>query len=64
LTGFLSPAHFIEPLASTLIWVALLLCTAHHHLLHEGSFTARRRTNGTLAFADRRGHEIHALVRQ
>lgn len=38
-----------------------LLCSAHHHLLHEGLFTARRRTNGTLAFADPRGHEIHTL---
>lgn len=38
-----------------------LLCTAHHHLLHEGSFTARRRRDGTLTFADSRGHEIHAL---
>jgi hypothetical protein len=38
-----------------------LLCTAHHHLLHEGRFTARRTTNGTLAFADPHGHEIHAL---
>ena len=38
-----------------------LLCTAHHHLLHEGRFTARRRRDGTLAFADPRGHEIHAL---
>lgn len=41
-----------------------LLCTAHHHLLHEGHFTARRHTNGTLAFADPRGHEIHALPRR
>ena len=39
-----------------------LLCTAHHHLLHEGRFTARRRNNGALAFADSRGHEIHALA--
>lgn len=38
-----------------------LLCTAHHHLLHEGRFTARRRNDGTLAFADPRGHEIHTL---
>ena len=38
-----------------------LLCTAHHHLLHEGRFTARRRNDGDLAFADPRGHEIHNL---
>lgn len=39
-----------------------LFCTAHHHLLHEGHFTARRRgRDGTFAFADPRGHEIHAL---
>ena len=38
-----------------------LLCTAHHHLLHEGRFTTRRRDDGTLAFADPRGHEIHRL---
>jgi hypothetical protein len=38
-----------------------LLCTAHHHLLHDGTFTTRRRRDGTLAFADRRGHEIHTL---
>lgn len=38
-----------------------LLCSAHHHLLHEGRFTARRRNDGTLAFADPRGHEIHTL---
>ena len=38
-----------------------LLCTAHHHLLHEGRFTARRRGDGTVAFADPCGHEIHAL---
>ena len=36
-------------------------CTAHHHLLHEGRFTVRRRRDGTLAFADPRGHEIHVL---
>lgn len=40
-----------------------LLCTAHHHLLHEGRFTARRRRDGSLAFADPRGHEIHTLPR-
>ena len=39
-----------------------LFCDAHHHLLHEGHFTARRRNNGTLAFADPRGHEIHAFA--
>jgi len=39
-----------------------LLCTAHHHLLHEGRFTARRRAGGGLAFADPRGHEIHTLA--
>jgi hypothetical protein len=38
-----------------------LLCNAHHHLLHEGRFTTRRRRNGSLAFADPHGHEIHAL---
>lgn len=38
-----------------------LLCTAHHHLLHDGRFTARRRRNGSLAFADPHGHEIHTL---
>lgn len=38
-----------------------LLCSAHHHLLHEGRFTTRRRKNGILAFADPRGHEIHTL---
>ena len=38
-----------------------LLCGAHHHLLHEGRFTARRRSDGSLAFADPRGHEIHTL---
>lgn len=37
------------------------LCTAHHHLIHEGRFSARRRRDGTLAFADPRGHEIHTL---
>ena len=33
-------------------------CMAHHHLLHDGGFTVRRRRDGTLAFADPRGHEI------
>ena len=36
-----------------------LFCPTHHHLLHEGHFTVRRRRDGTLAFADPRGHEIH-----
>jgi hypothetical protein len=40
-----------------------LLCTAHHHLLHEDRFTARRTRDGSLAFADSRGHEIHSLPR-
>jgi hypothetical protein len=39
-----------------------LLCHAHHHLLHEDRFTARRRQDGALAFADPRGHEIHTLT--
>lgn len=38
-----------------------LLCAAHHHLLHEGRFTTRRRKGTSLAFADPRGHEIHTL---
>lgn len=38
-----------------------LLCTAHHHLFHDGSFTARRRKNGSLAFADHHGREIHTF---
>lgn len=39
-----------------------LLCAAHHHLLHEGRFTARRRPDGALAFADPHGHDIHPLA--
>jgi hypothetical protein len=39
-----------------------LLCHAHHHLLHEGRFTVRRRQDGALAFADPHGHEIHTLA--
>lgn len=38
-----------------------LLCGAHHHLLHEGRFTTRRHHDGSLAFADPHGHEIHTL---
>jgi hypothetical protein len=38
-----------------------LLCAAHHHLLHEGRFTTRRRKDATIAFADPDGHEIHRL---
>jgi hypothetical protein len=39
-----------------------LLCTTHHYLLHEGHFAAHRRPNGSLAFADSRGHEIHSIT--
>jgi hypothetical protein len=52
--------HWIHGGRSDLANLALL-CTAHHHLLHEGRFTTRRRHDGTLAFADPRGHEIHTL---
>ena len=36
-------------------------CTAHHHLLHDGGFTVRRRRDGSLAFADPRGREIRSV---
>lgn len=52
--------HWIHGGRTDLVNLALL-CTAHHHLLHEQRFTARRRKDGTLAFADPRGHEIHTL---
>jgi len=38
-----------------------LFCTYHHHSLHEGRFTARRRRDGTLVVKDARGRELHQL---
>lgn len=52
--------HWIHGGATDLANLALL-CRGHHHLLHEGRFTARRRPDGSVAFADPAGHEIHAL---
>lgn len=36
-----------------------LFCHAHHHLLHEQGWRARRRRDGTLVVADPSGRELH-----
>jgi hypothetical protein len=55
--------HWIHGGTTDLINLAFF-CPTHHHLLHEGRFTVRRRKDGTLAFADPHGHEIHNLPRR
>jgi hypothetical protein len=57
-------AHHIEHWAhggETTLNNLVLLCSTHHHLLHEGGIRVRRMADGSLVFRDREGRVVDGV---